>query len=282
MTKLRLETASDSLDLNGYAETGYGFQATAGLTGLGLPAVSVQWLEGAGDGARWRGQRVLSRDIDLPLDIVGRDRAHLGELVSRLARAMADECSLVVVDKDGIRWSTSVYRTGGGELELAGAERDVQTVITLRAPDPYFTASLVSTETIGGNGETKPLLSSLVAVPLAASQAIGAIDLENAGDAPAYPTWEIRGPGSGLEVVSPTGEALRWTGTLKAGERLIISTRDGTVTDGSGANRYADVGPAPRFWTIPAGTNTATVTLLDTTEESTVRCSWQPRKWMVI
>ncbi|MEU0739262.1 phage tail family protein [Streptomyces sp. NPDC006134] len=276
-----METASDSLDLNEYAEKGHGFQATAGLTGFGLPSVSPQWLEGAGDGARWRGQRVLSRDIDMPLDIVGRDRAHLRELISRLARAMADECTLVVVDDEGVRWSTSVYRTGGGEIDLTGTEYDVQTVISLRAPDPYFTAATVSAQAVGGERGT-PLLSSLVSMPLTASQAIGDITLENAGDAPAYPTWEIHGPGSNLAVTSPTGEALRWNGTLAAGERLIVRTRDGTVTDGTGANRYSDVGPAPRFWTIPAGTSTANVTLLDTTAASKVICSWQPRKWMVV
>ncbi|GAB2329226.1 phage distal tail protein [Streptomyces variabilis] len=282
VTQLRLETARDALDLNGVADTSFGFQATAGLTGFGLPAVSAQWLEAAGDGARWRGQRVLSRDIDIPLDIVGRDRRHLRELVSRLARAMADEMTFVVVDDEKVRWSTAVYRTGGGDIDLAESQRDVQTVVTVRAADPYFTASTVATQTIGGDQGTTPLLSSLVAVPLAASQAIGEMTLENSGDAPAYPVWEVHGPGSILEVVSPTGEALRWNGRLAAGEKLIVDTRQGTVTDQTGANRYADVGTAPRFWTIPAGTTTATVTLLDTTAASKVVCSWRPRKWMVI
>ncbi|PCG86352.1 phage tail protein [Streptomyces sp. WZ.A104] len=282
MTQLRLETARDVLDLNGVADSGYGFQATAGLTGFGLPAVSAQWLEGAGDGARWRGQRVLSRDIDIPLDIVGHDRSHLRELVSRLARAVADEMSLVIIDDEEVRWSTAVYRIGGGDIDLAGTQHDVQTVITVRAADPYFTASTVSTQTVGGDQGAASLLSSLAAVPLAASQAIGEITLENSGDAPAYPVWEVHGPGSNLEVVSPTGEALTWNGRLLAGERLIVDTRQGTVTDHAGANRYTDVGTAPRFWTVPAGTTTATVRLLDTTAASKVVCSWRPRKWMVI
>ena len=282
MTSLLLETERDTLDLNEVADRGFGFQATAGLTGLGLPSVDVQWLEGAGDGSRWRGQRVLSRDIDIPLDIVGRDREHLAELVSRLARAVAGEMSLVLVDDAGRRWSTSVYRTGGGEVDLGSGGRDLQTVLTLRAPDPYFTASSVSTQTVGGDPGTAPFLSALVSMPLAASQAIGDITLTNVGDADAYPVWEVSGPGRDLKVISPTGEMLRWTGSLASTEKLIIDTRAGTVTDGKGANRYAELAPAPRFWTVPPGVSTANVQLLDTTAASKVVCTWRSRKWMVI
>ncbi|MEV5136244.1 phage tail family protein [Streptomyces syringium] len=281
MTALLLETERDTLDLNGVAGTGFGYQATAGATGFGLPAVSAQWLEGAGDGSRFRGQRVLSRDLDMPLDIVGRDRAHLSALISRLARAVAQECSLVLVDDEGVRWSTPVYRTGGGEIELVGTS-DVQTVLSFRAPDPYFTASAVSTQRVGGDPGTTPFLSSLVKMPLAASQAIGEIQLDNTGDVPAYPVWEIYGPGRDLTVISPTGETLRWTGSLSSTEKLTVDTRNGTVKDGKGANRYALLDAAPRFWTVPPGISTATVRLLDTTAASRILCSWRPRRWMVI
>lgn len=197
MTALLLETERDALDLNGQAMTGFGFQATAGMTGRGLPAVDVQWLTGAGDGARWRGQRVQPRDLDIPLDILGRDRSHLSELVSRLAQAVAGECQLVLVDDQGVRWSTSVYRTGGGDITDDGTS-SLQTVITFRAPDPYFVASSVSTQSVGGDPGRRPFLSSLASLPLAASQAIGDVQLDNTGDVSAYPVWEVYGPGRDL------------------------------------------------------------------------------------
>ncbi|MEU7643357.1 phage tail family protein [Streptomyces huasconensis] len=217
----------------------------------------------------------------MPLDIVGRDRAHLRTLISRLARAVAQECSLVLVDDEGMRWSTPVYRTGGGEIELAGST-DVQTTLTFRAPDPYFTASTVSTQRVGGDPGTQPFLSSLMSMPLAASQAIGEIQLDNVGDVPAYPVWEVYGPGRDLAVTSPSGETLRWTGSLSATEKLVVDTRTGTVKDGTGANRYALLDTAPRFWTVPPGVSTAAARLLDTTAASRIVCSWRPRRWMVI
>ncbi|WP_328310259.1 phage tail family protein [Streptomyces sp. NBC_00442] len=281
MTALLLETERDALDLNGQAMTGFGFQATAGMTGRGLPAVDVQWLTGAGDGARWRGQRVQPRDLDIPLDILGRDRSHLSELVSRLAQAVAGECQLVLVDDQGVRWSTSVYRTGGGDITDDGTS-SLQTVITFRAPDPYFVASSVSTQSVGGDPGRRPFLSSLASLPLAASQAIGDVQLDNTGDVSAYPVWEVYGPGRDLTVTAPTGETLRWQGTLATDERLIVDTRNGSVRDGKNVNRYADLAAAPRFWTVPPGTSTASVRMLDTTADSRIVCSWRPRKWMVI
>ncbi|MGC4928082.1 phage tail family protein [Streptomyces sp. DT117] len=285
MISLRLESERDTLDLNGIAESGVGYQALAGVTGLGLPEVSVQWLTGAGDGAVYRGKRVLARDIDLPLDIVGRDRKHLSELLSRLARTLDGPCTLSVAEGDGTTWSTQVVHVGGGDYSYGGdgaGETDLQTVITLRAPDPYFSASELSAARVGGTTGASPFLSQLVAMPLSASQQIGTIELDNTGDVRAYPTWEVYGPGDNFKAISPTGETLHWQGSLTANQRLIIDTQAGTVVDGTGANRYSLLAAAPRFWTLPAGVSTATASLLNTTPASKIVCTWRPRKWMVI
>ncbi|WP_327068720.1 phage tail family protein [Kitasatospora sp. NBC_01302] len=284
MIKLQLESTLDILNLNEVQEKGTGFQALTGMTGAGLPPVSVQWLEGAGDGSVYRGRRVLSRDIDLPLDIVGRDRAHLADLLSRLARVLAEPCTLALVNEDGSRWTTEVVRTGGGDVtygQSTTGERDLQTVLTLRA-DPYFTSSEASFQVIGGDTKTASLLSNLASLPVAASQAIGSITLENAGDSVAYPVWEIHGPGYGFQAVSPDKETLAWGGTIAAGEVLTVDARTGSVVDQAGTNRYADLAPAPRFWSIKPGLSTATAQLLGVTADSKIICSWRPRKWMVI
>ncbi|MFJ9827699.1 phage tail family protein [Streptomyces sp. NPDC101160] len=279
--KLELASASDRLDLNGYEKDGLGFQALAGITGLGLPKLSVQWLEGAGDGAAYRGRRVLPRDMDIPLDIVGRDRVHLAELVNRLARALAAECTLTYIDAEGMRWSAPVQWTGGGDIDPGAGERDIQTVITLRAPSPYFLAESAQTVTIGG-GTAPAFLSSLSSMPLASSQAIGDVQLSNDGDVPAFPVWEVTGPGDNFKAVSPAGKILHWTGSLAAGERLIVDMGAATVRSGTGMNKYTLLATAPHFWSIPPGSSTATASLLNITADSRIVCSWRPRKWVVI
>ncbi|MET9861957.1 phage tail family protein [Streptomyces smyrnaeus] len=285
MPKLQLESPLDILSLNGIQDTGTGVQALSGATGLGLPPVSVQWLEGAGDGATYRGRRVLPRDIDLPLDVLGRDRGHLKQILARLSLMLADQCTLALIEDDGTRWTTEVVRVGGGEYVYGAdstGERDMQMVITLRAPDPYFTSSIVSSKTVGGDAGTAGFLSSLAGLPVASSQAIGEITLENPGEAPAYPLWEVYGPGRDFKAVSQSGETLLWEGALLAGEKLIVDTRKGTVVDASGANQYGLLAPAPRFWTIPPGTTSAEATLIDVTPASRIVCTWRARKWMVV
>lgn len=284
MPKLLLSSETDTLNLNEIDDKGLGYQAKAGVTGFGLPPVSVQWLEGAGDGAVFRRRRVLTRDIDIPLEILARDRQHLQELTDRLALALAGRCTLTLLDDDGTRWTTDVYRTGGGEY-VYGADtiglREFQTVITFRAPDPYWTSSEAQIRYVGGS-TAAPFLSNLASVEISASQAIGEIQLDNRGNADAYPIWEITGPGTKFLAVSPAGERLAWSGTLLANERLTIDTRKGTVVDQAGNNRYAELEEAPRFWTVKPGLSTATAQLEDITTASKITCSWRPRKWMVV
>lgn len=282
--RLRLEGSADILDLDGIAKAGVGFQALVGATGLGLPPVTPQWVEGAGDGAVFRGRRVRSRDIDLPLDILGRDRNHLKELVSRLAKVLAEPCRLVAQEVDGTEWFVDAIRSGGGGFQYGidtNGSRDLQLVITLTAGDPYFTSVALSSKTIG-SGSAGSFLDNLSQMAVAASQTIGDIAIENPGDAEAYPVWTVVGPGNNFKAVSPSGEMLWWTGTLSAGETLTFDTKFGTVTDGVGANRYADLAPAPRFWSVPPGTTTSEASMLGTDANSRITCSWQARKWMVV
>lgn len=282
--KLVLENALLTIPLDGIESVGYGVQAPRGLTGLGLPPLNVQWLDLA-EGAKYRRTRVMPRDFDMPLHIVGRTRAELKQLMSNLAMVLAGPCTLRMVESEGNQWVTQVVRVGGGDYvygEDTSGGLDASIVVTLRSGDPFWTSTSVSTKQIGGEATT-PFLSAPVEMNVASSQAIGEITLENTGDATAYPVWEITGPGTTFEAVSPaTGETLKWEGSLAAGEKLILDTRYGTVVDGTGANRYSDMAIAPRFWTVPPGTTTAICSLLDVTTASRIVCSWRARKWLVI
>jgi hypothetical protein len=283
--RLQLESATDALNLDDILHRGTGVQVLTGVAGLGLPDVSVQWLEGAGDGATYRGRRVLPRDIDLPLYLQATDREALKMLLSRLSMLLAEECTLRLIEADGTDWSTKVHRVGGGSYVYGQdtiGETDFQTVITLRAGDPFFTYSRPSSQRISNSGAGRGLLTGLAQLRVASSQAIGTILLENLGDASAYPTWDVVGPGRDFRAVSVTGERFHWTGSLTADQTLRIDTQRGTVTDGHGASRYADLAAAPRLWTIPPGTTQAVASLEDVDGRSSITCSWRPRKWMVI
>jgi hypothetical protein len=153
MPRLQLESATDTLDLDYVLKNGRGIQVTSGVTGLGLPPVQVRWLEGAGDGAVYRGRRVLPRDIDLPLYIVGNDRDDLMSLWSRLARVLDGKVRLRMVEDDGTSWYCDVYRVGGGTftygIDTTG-ETELRTVVTVRAGNPFFVFDGTKSVTVGG------------------------------------------------------------------------------------------------------------------------------------
>lgn len=287
MTRLTLASPTDLLELDGIERDGVGFQAQSGLSGLGLPPKQVQWMEGAGDGAIARGRRTLPRDIDVPLHVLGANPIHLRELLSRLAKVLAGSGVLTVIDDDGVNWTTGVEHVGGGSYvygvnTVGGA--DFSTVLTLRAGDPYFMSTETVTTVIGQSTSSRGLLGggSLAAMRISTSQAIGTIALSNEGDVFAYPVWTVIGPGRNFKAISPSGELLNWTGVLGADQSLVIDTRRGTVIDQSGANRYADLAAAPRFWTIGPGQSTSTASLEDIDDTTQIICEFSPRKWMVI
>lgn len=284
MPGLILSNDTDVLDLDAVFDTGTGVQVTSGVAGLGLPPVSLQWVEGAGDGATLRGRRVPARDIDLPLMVKADDRAGLKDLVRRLSLMLAGTCTLSFVEDGGEAWSTDVVRVGGGEyiygVDTIG-ETELFTVVTVRAGDPYFTSNNTQYATIKkftGRG----LLPKLGNLKLTSDQAFGSVTLTNTGTTGAYPMFTLQGPGSNFQAISPLGEKLIWSGTLTASDTLTFDFKRGTVTDQTGANRYSELAPAPRFWQIPPGTTTAIASMDNTTTATTMTLSWRPRSWVVI
>ncbi len=282
---LRLEGRNDIIDLNGVATDGYGFQAISGANIFGLPPVVNQWWEGAGDGSIFRGKRVRSRDGDLPIYILGDSRAHLKQLLSRLTRVLAFPCDLVVQDEDGSQWATTVVRSGGGGFvygEDTIGDRDMSMVLTFTSGDPYFTSREVSVQQVGGVATASAFLSSIVSLPVSPTSTIGTMTIENTGDAEAFPTWVVYGPGNNFKAVSPSGQTLWWKGSLLSGEWLTLDTKEGTVIDHLGVNRYAELAAAPRFWSVPPGVTGSQVSLQGTIDTSKIVCFWRARKWMVV
>lgn len=284
MPGLQLQNSTDMLDLDAVLKTGSGVQVTSGVTGLGLPPVALQWVEGAGDGATLLGRRVTARDIDLPLMLKANDRDGLKDLVRRLSLMLAGPCTLSFVEESGEAWSTEVVRVGGGTynygLDTIG-EDELFTGVTVRAGDPYFTSSAVNTQVVK-RATGRGLLPKLSYLRLTGDRAFGDFLLDNPGTVGAYPVWTIQGPGSNFTAISPSGQRLVWSGTLAQDERLVIDSKAGTVVDGTGLNRYAALEAAPRFWQIPPGNNTVTVSLDGTTTDSSITLTWRPRRWMVI
>jgi hypothetical protein len=235
-----------------------------GLDGLGLPPVSPRFFDGAGDGSTYRGTRVQPRDVTLPVLLTAPDRRALRERVSALATVLSPAHApavLTYTEPDGTEWTTAVVRTASGSPVTDG-ETHYALEITLRAPDPYWIREQAASKTIESGGAGRGLLrpgGSLSALRLASGQVIGEAVIENPGDAPAYPVVTLTGPATSYELTSPSGERISWSGSLAEGERRVFDHHAGTLVDGDGVNRYAELGASPRFWAIPPGVLSAHV-----------------------
>lgn len=287
MPRLALESdVYGIMDLGSVSSNGNGVEALSGVTGLGLPPVELQWNVGAGDGSTYRGRRVSNRVIDIPLFITEANRENLKETISRLSLMLSQPCVLRFIEDDGSSWYTTVHRSGGGSWTYGDDTvglGDLLTIITVEAGDPYFTSSEQRTQIIRASSG-RGLLgdgASLVNLKLTASQTIGSVTLSNPGDAPAYPVWEIHGPGTDVQVINGI-QSWKWNGVLAAGEVLTVNTQTSAVRDGNNVNRYGDMAPAPRLWAIPPGDTVAQVTMAGSSQESYIKVSWRPRKWAVV
>lgn len=277
--RVQLRGGGIVIDLDQYSRQS--IRLLRGASGFGMPRVATHWFEGAGDGARFDGERVLPRDLDLPLWVPGGSPEPLRQLVHVLAAGP----DLVFTDVDGEAWSCQTRRTGGGDWRWGrdtDGRRGLQTVVTLRAGDPFWVRERAASFEVAPSIAPEAFLDNLAALPVASSQAFGTRTMVNPGTAPSEPVWIITGPGDHFKTVSPTGEVLEWNGTLAAGQTLTINTRLGTAVDQDGVSQYASFTHPARFWKVPPGTHEVEVLFENVTPGvSRIQAFWQPRSWVV-
>lgn len=287
-----LVTATDVLHLSAWMDATTRARVLKGLAGLGMPPVDTQWAAGAGDGETFKGARVLPREVRLPLVILGADRAQCSQLYNRLAIMLApnNTARLRASEPGGAVWETHVVRTAGGDYTWGtgtNGRTAIITEVTLRAGDPYWTATTAQQRTLAAGDSGRGLIPGLAELKLTATQAVGVAGIENTGSAEGRPVWTIEGPTSKFTATSPSGDVLEWDGArdpegnLAEGDTLTLDTRTGAVTDQNGLNRFGGMSTAPKFWKIPPGESTITVELTGATAASLVRVAWFPRSWVV-
>lgn len=263
-----------------------GVKAMIAVRGTGLPGVKTQWFEGVGDGSVYRGARILSRVIDLPIKVIGSSQEQIQNRMSNLARIFAPESGVVRLTYTigSIAYYLDVVRTGGGDWAYdtdTDGSTFLKTVITLQAGDPYWTRVDPSSISISLSGLGRGLIksASLSEMKVSSSAALGSVSILNSGDVGAFPSWKIVAPFTAFTLTSPSGEILEWIGT-KASGYIEIDAKAGTIKDETGANQYAGLEPSPRFWQIPFGESTIGVELADATSDSRVDLVWHERKWV--
>jgi len=159
------------------------------------------------------------------------------------------------------------------------------TVITVQAGRPYWESIDSEGREIAPEGVGKGLLGpgqSLVQLILGSVDGFGSVTFSNTGDVEAWPVWTMYAPFSGFALVRSDGLALEWVGaTTKSTGYIIVDSLSGTVVDETGANRYGELEPAPKFFSIEPGTSQASVVLSAATAGSRANVAWRPRKMVL-
>ena len=264
--------ASDAIQLDGDD----GVKLLKGTDGRFAPAFDLGERESvAREGALLQRVRAQPRDVSLPLLVYGDVRVNWRRLLSLLNPLKADV---------RLRWSypDGSTRTLRGRVSGVSSREDAASAgtswlrvdATLRCHDPFWLSDLESLTFDLSPGEWFPM------PPYAISSGVlaGKLNVNNDGDAPAWPVWQIIGP-CGPFTASSGAETLLFDSPLAAEETITIDTRPGrkTVVDGDGANRYPDLDDGASLWAIPPGTSTVDIEIPDATDDTRLLVSWQRR-----
>lgn len=270
------------------------FASLQGTKGFGVPGRTNLWFDGAGDGSLWRGARTGRRAITLPVLVQGATPNDVEDRLSDLAERFAPERGLArLLLDEGSRgvWYCDVAYSGGIDPEYGKDTNGAswaQPTLLLEAGDPFWTRVEPVSVPIRAAGAGRGLLKgdvSLSQLRQASGQTMGTIQFDNPGNATAYPITTIYGPATGA-VMTSGDLTYTWEGNLAEGERRVFVHRNGEVYDPDDTtgdpNRYAEMGTAPKFWTVPPGVSEASLILEgDVPGISQIVVAYQPRRWLV-
>jgi len=252
-----------------------------GMTGFGIPATEVRITESARDGGLWRNTKRGIRDLDLPITVLGNNRAEVETKLRRLARLTQDRLgptSLSANYSNGTQLSMQVHYVGGAESQWGEDAGMIwcRWLLSFQAPTPFWESAEVEQFTVVSGSAGRGLLPQLTKLKLTSGQAIGSITVNNTGDVAAYPVWTVIGP---LESVTFTSgnQSFGLETPIEAGEVITINSETGIVTDQDGANRYADLSPAPKLFPLSPGVSTVNILGEGADPNTQIICSYQLR-----
>lgn len=265
---------------------GVDYVITSGLRGLGIPASEVRVTQSAGDGGTWRGTRKASRDLDVPVTVLGTSRDDVEAKLRRLASAMSDRYGapkLRATYDNGTAYELTVHFVAGADTTYGDDAGNLfcSWPMTWRAPDPFWVSTSSTQFSVKAAGTTRGLLTApLSSLRVSSSQALGSITIENDGDVDAFPVWVIEGPSTSV-TITLNGVGFEYTEALEAGDTITVDTKTATVTDAAGVNKYAFLGTAPKLFKIPAGSSTVSIIAEGADSTTRINGNFSPRREVV-
>jgi hypothetical protein len=252
-----------------------------GMAGFGIPATEVRIAESANDGGIWRFTKRGIRDVDLPITILGANRAEVQQKLRRLARATQDKkgpTQLRALYTNGDSLRLQLHYTGGAESQWGEDQGFTwcRWVMSFQAPMPFWESNDTQSFTLTSGATGRGLLPQLSKLKVSSSTALGTVVVQSSADVDVFPIWTITGPITQFEATDGI-LTFGFNDEVQAGETITIDTEAGTVKDQDGNNRYSLLNPAPKLFAFPPGETVISVTGVDTTLDTIVRCDYALR-----
>lgn len=262
---------------------------TTGLRGFGIPAPLLRIDKSASDGGVFRFSKRDVRDLDLPIVVLGGDALDVESKLRRLSNILRGKVVLKATYETGEAYELNTYFNGGAETQFGDEANQsyCKWGITLQAPQPFWTSATPQTFSVAASTATRGLLgapagttATLSALRVKSSQALGAVGIENVGDVATPPTWVITGPATTVSI-SLNGVGFTYNSSIAAGEVITVNAETGTVTDAAGVNKYAGLGTAPKFFYIPSGKSTVSITATGADTATRISGYFSPRREVI-
>lgn len=257
-----------------------------GAEGLGWGPFELTTSALSGGGSVLRHSRPTEAEVMLPVLLAATDFYVRREWRRTLERLCAGEVEIRVSHPDGWARSRKGYLKEGLEGSYGAGEdaSDGQTlVLSFLCTDPWWYGNEKGFVQKVDAGR-KPFITSFdgaatipfFPVVLASSTVAGAYQLEVSGDAPAWPVWEISGPGEDLLIENTdTGEQIFIEGEF--GEVVTIDTKAGDI--------YSESFTQGELWDrtsldsvlfpLQSGNNSIRVTMVNARPDSEVRLRYR-------
>jgi hypothetical protein len=254
------------------------FLMRTGATGRLMPPVKLTTLPVPGGvGSRLLGAQHLERPVVIPVAFPGTitDRDELRRW-ARVLDPVPGEGTLTVVDgAHPGRFLRCSYEAGLDELaeELPNVNLGA---LVFRAVWPYWLEGSEQSITVS-QGTTLTKWFPFLPLILGASSAFANFVVTVTGDVPSWPVFSIAGPGNDFIARNlTTGKSWHVTGTLAAGDTLLVDTRPSykTVTV-NGVNAYARMTADSSLWPLVPGQNRIEIAIGATTTASLATMTWR-------
>ena len=241
------------------------FVLNPNIIGLGVAPTEVRVDPSAGIGGVFRHSRRSVRELDLPVTVVGANRADVQSKLRRLARITQDRRGPMrfrATYPNGQQLFLDLHYVGGAEGQWGGGAGGLtwmRLVMQCVAPQPFWESLQKQSFQLAGGGTGRGLLPQLTKLRVSSSQALGDVTISSDADVEVFPVWNVTGPVDDFTVTNGV-DSFTITGTIDGSTTVTIDTENKTVVDQDGNNLYDRLGPAPKLFPFQPGETTLEIT----------------------